>query len=82
MEKKVKKVKRLYVELRDRNGTFRCAVPNGETIPADVIAGKGWTVKVRYEDLHECPCGAYVGDIENGLCPKCGVKLDWPEVAD
>jgi len=62
--------KRLYINGYDRTGTFRFGIANGESIPAGIIAGKGWTLKVAYEKNFVCDtCGSYT--FEDGLCDDC-----------
>ena len=52
--------KMLYINLFDRNGVFRCSVANGDYLPAGVIAGKGWRVKITFENVEYCEeCKSY-----------------------
>jgi len=64
------KRKMLYINGYDRSGIFRFGIANGGSIPAGIIAGKGWTLKVAYENNFVCDkCGGYI--FEDGLCDDC-----------
>jgi hypothetical protein len=50
----------LYIAGYDKQGIMRFSIPNGGSIPAGVIAGKDWMLKVEYRELEYCDkCNYY-----------------------
>lgn len=57
----IEEEKSLYIAGYDRNGVFRFSIPAGSTIPAGVVAGKGWTLRTEYKVNLKCgACGDYL----------------------
>jgi len=44
-----KGIKILRVKFFDRKGIFRCGLRSGDSIPAGIIIGKGWKIRLEYD---------------------------------